>query len=63
MFQNKTVLVLAGAQGIGKACSLLVASQGANVYTWLIGMLTKQQQQQKKLIKTMVKRRGFVLYR
>ncbi|EAS64933.1 7-alpha-hydroxysteroid dehydrogenase [Photobacterium angustum S14] len=32
MFKNKTVLVLAGAQGIGKACSKLLASQGANVY-------------------------------
>lgn len=32
IFNNKVVLVLAGAQGIGKACSILLASQGAMVY-------------------------------
>ncbi|MEF1207800.1 SDR family NAD(P)-dependent oxidoreductase, partial [Photobacterium damselae] len=32
VFTNKVALVLAGAQGIGKACSLLLAEQGATVY-------------------------------
>lgn len=32
LFENKVALVLAGAHGIGKACSLLLASQGADVY-------------------------------
>lgn len=32
VFENKVALVLAGAQGIGKACSVLLAAQGAKVY-------------------------------
>lgn len=31
-FENKVALVLAGAQGIGRACSMLLAAQGAKVY-------------------------------
>lgn len=31
-FDNKIALVLAGAQGIGRACSLLLAAKGAKVY-------------------------------
>ncbi len=50
MFQNKTVLVLAGAQGIGKACSLLLASQGANVYVadWNVDEATATAEEIKK---------------
>lgn len=32
LFKEKVVLVLAGAQGIGKACSLLLGAQGGAVY-------------------------------
>ncbi|MFA0414449.1 SDR family NAD(P)-dependent oxidoreductase [Vibrio renipiscarius] len=31
-FDNKIALVLAGAQGIGRACSMLLAAKGAKVY-------------------------------
>ncbi|MGS0694484.1 SDR family NAD(P)-dependent oxidoreductase [Shewanella sp. 0m-4] len=31
-FENNVALVLAGAQGIGRACSLLLGAQGATVY-------------------------------